>query len=153
MRKTLATLTVVFAANTGHAHDEANCRDISNLLARLSCYDESHSGVAHGSTTTRTNVRASSNANPLRQQALRTLLNSGPLTHPLGSRDACSATAIQNPQRRSNKGRKAGAINAEITPGQCANLDTDEGSGYVSIGWRFSENQNRKHRWLPHECQ
>lgn len=65
MRKTLATLTVVFAANTGHAHDEANCRDISNLLARLSCYDESHSGLAHSSTATRTNVRASSNADPL----------------------------------------------------------------------------------------
>ena len=46
MRKILATLTVVFAANSGLAHDEANCRDISNLLARLSCYDESHSGVA-----------------------------------------------------------------------------------------------------------
>lgn len=65
MRKTLATLTVVFAANTGHAHDEANCRDISNLLARLSCYDESHSGLAHSSTATRTNARASSNADPL----------------------------------------------------------------------------------------
>lgn len=65
MRKTLATLTVVFAANTGQAHDEANCRDISNLLARLSCYDESHSGLAHSSTATRTNARASSNADPL----------------------------------------------------------------------------------------
>ena len=65
MRKTLATLTVVFAANTGHAHDEANCRDISNLLARLSCYDESHSSLAHSSTATRTNARASSNADPL----------------------------------------------------------------------------------------
>ena len=65
MRKTLATLTVVFAANSGLAHDEANCRDISNLLARLSCYDESHSGVAHSSTATRSNVRASSDANPL----------------------------------------------------------------------------------------
>ena len=65
MRKTLATLTFVFAANTGHAHDEANCRDISNLLARLSCYDESHSGLAHSSTATRTNARASSNADPL----------------------------------------------------------------------------------------
>ena len=59
MRKTLATLTVVFAANTGYAHDEANCRDIGNLLARLSCYDESHSGVAQRSSTTRPTVATS----------------------------------------------------------------------------------------------
>ena len=65
MRKTLATLTVAFAANTGYAHDQANCRDISNLLARLSCYDESHSGAAQSSSATRTNIRASGDTSPM----------------------------------------------------------------------------------------
>ena len=65
MRKTLAMLTIVLTANSGYAHDEANCRDISNLLARLSCYDESHSAAAQSSTTTRTNVRVSSDTSPL----------------------------------------------------------------------------------------
>lgn len=44
MKKHLLGLAIFLAANTGHAHDEADCRGISNLLARLSCYDESHAG-------------------------------------------------------------------------------------------------------------
>jgi hypothetical protein len=42
VKKHLLGLAIFLAANTGHAHDEADCRGISNLLARLSCYDESH---------------------------------------------------------------------------------------------------------------
>jgi len=42
MKKHLLGLAIALAANASHAHDEASCRDISNLLARLSCYDESH---------------------------------------------------------------------------------------------------------------
>jgi hypothetical protein len=66
MKKHLLGLAIVLAANTGHAHDEANCRDISNLLARLSCYDESHAGPstaasakisASGSASTDQNAR------------------------------------------------------------------------------------------------
>ena len=44
MKNHLLGLAIVLAASTGHAHDEANCRDINNLLTRLSCYDESHAG-------------------------------------------------------------------------------------------------------------
>ena len=87
MRKTLATLTVVFAANTGLAHDEANCRDISNLLARLSCYDESHSGLAHSRPQRARTPEQVAMLTLCRQQTL--------LTRLLGSRDACSATAIR----------------------------------------------------------
>ena len=66
MKKHLLGLAIVLAANTGHAHDEANCRDISNLLARLSCYDKSHAGPstaasakisASGSASTDQNAR------------------------------------------------------------------------------------------------
>ena len=59
MKKHLLGLAIVLAANTGHAHDEANCRDISNLLARLSCYDESHAGP---STAASAKISASESA-------------------------------------------------------------------------------------------
>lgn len=51
MKKTLITLTLVAATNTGYAHDAAGCSNISNLLARLSCYDESHGGEASSATS------------------------------------------------------------------------------------------------------
>jgi hypothetical protein len=51
MKKTLITLTLVAATNTGYAHDAAGCSNISNLLARLSCYDESHGGETTSATS------------------------------------------------------------------------------------------------------
>ena len=57
MKKHLLGLVIVLAANTGHAHDEANCRDISNLLARLSCYDESHADGVPNAGLQRGNIQ------------------------------------------------------------------------------------------------
>ena len=51
MKKTLCTLILVAATNTGYAHDAAGCSNISNLLARLSCYDEGHDGEATSATS------------------------------------------------------------------------------------------------------
>ena len=48
MKRTLLTLAALAAANTSYAHDEANCKDISNLLSRLTCYDESHDSTGSG---------------------------------------------------------------------------------------------------------
>ena len=59
MKKTLMTLALIAAANTGYAHDEAGCQEISNLLARLSCYDESHGGVTSKVSSEREDVQAS----------------------------------------------------------------------------------------------
>ena len=59
MKKTLMTLALVAAANTGYAHDEAGCQEISNLLARLSCYDENHGGVTPKANSERKDVQVS----------------------------------------------------------------------------------------------
>lgn len=59
MKKTLMTLALVAAANTGYAHDEAGCQEISNLLARLSCYDENHGGVTPKASSERKDVQVS----------------------------------------------------------------------------------------------
>lgn len=61
MKRTLLTLAVVAVTNTGQAHDQANCKNIDNLLSRLSCYDESHD-------TTGSLARAKSNPAPIVQQ-------------------------------------------------------------------------------------
>lgn len=44
MKRSLLALGIVLATNSGYAHDDAGCREINNLLSRLSCYDESHGG-------------------------------------------------------------------------------------------------------------
>ena len=59
MKKNLMTLALVAAANTGYAHDEAGCQEISNLLARLSCYDENHGGVTPKASSERKDVQVS----------------------------------------------------------------------------------------------
>ena len=42
MKKIAIALSAVLATNSGQAHDTVKCRDISDSLARLSCYDSSH---------------------------------------------------------------------------------------------------------------
>ena len=59
MKKNLMTLALVAAVNTGYAHDEAGCQEISNLLARLSCYDENHGGVTPKANSERKDVQVS----------------------------------------------------------------------------------------------
>jgi len=60
MKRTLLALTMVTIANTGQAHDQANCQSIDELLARLACYDESHGGAnLTGSALKRSNTPTS----------------------------------------------------------------------------------------------
>ena len=58
MKKSLMTLALVAAANTGYAHDQAGCQKIGDLLARLSCYDENHDGVMPQASAAREDVQA-----------------------------------------------------------------------------------------------
>ena len=51
MKRTLLAFAVVAITNTSHAHDQANCKNIDNLLARLSCYDESHDSTGAANRT------------------------------------------------------------------------------------------------------
>lgn len=45
MKYKLLAIALVFAVNPALSHDEANCASISNLLARLACYDNDHTKV------------------------------------------------------------------------------------------------------------
>ncbi len=42
MKKIAIALSVILATNSGQAHDTIKCRDLSDSLARLNCYDSSH---------------------------------------------------------------------------------------------------------------
>jgi hypothetical protein len=71
MKNHLLGLAIVLAANTGHAHDDANCRDINNLLTRLSCYDESHAGSSTAASAKISEIESrSANQNDRQLQAL-----------------------------------------------------------------------------------
>ena len=45
MKYKLLAIALAFAVNPALSHDEANCASISNLLARLACYDNDHTKV------------------------------------------------------------------------------------------------------------
>lgn len=45
MKYILLAIALTLAVNQAMAHDEANCKNISNLLARLACYDNNHTTV------------------------------------------------------------------------------------------------------------
>ena len=45
MKYKLLAIVLAFAVNPALSHDEANCASISNLLARLACYDNDHTKV------------------------------------------------------------------------------------------------------------
>jgi hypothetical protein len=63
MKRTLLAFAVVAITNTSHAHDQANCKDIDNLLARLSCYDESHDATGSVRSTISNPAPAPSQSN------------------------------------------------------------------------------------------
>ena len=49
MKYKLLAIALAFAVNPALSHDEANCASISNLLAKLACYDNDHTKVqSHG---------------------------------------------------------------------------------------------------------
>jgi len=81
VKKHVLGLAIFLAANTGHAHDEANCSSISNLLARLSCYDENHAGSSK-QIPSKISALAASNAS--RSDRQLPVTNSQPASRPDG---------------------------------------------------------------------
>jgi len=104
MKRTLLAFAVVAITNTSQAHDQANCKNIDNLLARLSCYDESHD--ASGSSPRANNGSAPSLSQGSGQpEETRSTSTFGKPTDLFATRDTRTLTATlvkldKNPRRK-----------------------------------------------------